>query len=189
MDGEFAQCLAVEEHFLLFRSADKPAVHHSLAAERRVQTGNPETAEFALLVLAVAVRVLTRFHGSLRRQFDRVAAPAAEPLRYFEELGMSVPGTNSSLDAHDLEVREKANEGFLLLKILGFKGARKLSLPPAFLHEEMTPAVTLHHNFSGTGPADPLLRAAVGLNLHKPGHRRGKICGRKDIPHENTINT
>ena len=66
---------------------------------------------------------------------------------------------------HGLEVREKADEGFLLLKILRGKRARKLPLAALFLHEEVAPAVSLHHNFAGTGLPDPLFRAAVGLNL------------------------
>lgn len=71
-----------------------------------------------------------------------------------------------------LKMREKADEGLLLLKIHRFKSAWELPLLPALLHEEMIPAVSFHHDLAGTGLPDPLFSAAVGLHLR---HSRGMV--------------
>ena len=100
VNGKFAQCLPVEEHLLLFRSAYEAAIHNTLTAKSGIQTGDPEAAELALLPLAIAIGIRARLHGGLHANLHGIPAPATEPLRQFEELGVSMPGADASLHTH-----------------------------------------------------------------------------------------
>ena len=81
VNGKFAQCLPVEEHLLLFRSAYEAAIHNTLTAKSGIQTGDPEAAELALLPLAIAIGIRARLHGGLHANLHGIPAPATEPLR------------------------------------------------------------------------------------------------------------
>src|SRR5262245_63766338 len=99
MDGKVGQHLAVDVDRGPLQSVHERAVAHSLLAYRRVDPGDPQRAEFALLGPAVAIRVLPGLHHRfLRDPVDRVA-PAAEAGRLRQDLLVPRARGHATLDS------------------------------------------------------------------------------------------
>ena len=114
-------------------------------------------------------RIGCKLHG--------VLPATTEAFHCLKELLVTLLRCNSTFDTH----RSKKNSGIGKEphKIPGFLAAcedkcpRETLLALTLLHQEVISAMPLHHDFSGTGPSDPLLGAAMGFEL---GHgSRGRI--------------
>src|SRR5215204_2709411 len=79
-DGDVREDLAVELDAGLLQAVHELAVRHALLARRGVDANDPETAEVALLVPAVAVRVRVRLEQSLLGALVAGMRLPAEPL-------------------------------------------------------------------------------------------------------------
>src|SRR5438105_5446097 len=85
-DREISEDLAIDVDRRLLQSRHELAVRDSRVARAGVDARDPEGAELALLVAAVAVGVLPRLHHRLLGDAIDVLAPAAEPLGLVEDL-------------------------------------------------------------------------------------------------------
>src|SRR5438132_1011828 len=84
-DREIGEDLAIDVDRRLLQARHELAVRDSRVARPGVDARDPEGAELALLVAAVAVGVLPRLHHRLLGDAIDVLAPAAEPLGLVED--------------------------------------------------------------------------------------------------------
>src|SRR5215212_3649566 len=102
VDGHLGQDLAVDLDPGLAETVDKSRIGQAVLAHRRVEPLDPERAEGALLVLAVAVGVLQALLDRLLGDADRVLAAALEAFRLRENLLVLGVGGDAPFDAgHD----------------------------------------------------------------------------------------
>jgi len=81
MHGKIGQNLPVEFNPCQLQPVHEYAVGHTLGANRCVNALNPQSAEAALLNLAIAIGILSGFFDSLTGDTDRVLATAIIALR------------------------------------------------------------------------------------------------------------
>src|SRR5207253_7333920 len=97
--GEVRQHLAVDVDVRALESRHEGAVAHAELAHRGVDARDPQRAELALLLPAVAVRVLPGLHHRLLRDAVDVLPAAAESLRLLEDLLVARARRYSTLDS------------------------------------------------------------------------------------------
>ena len=86
MDGEVGEDLAVDFDASLVQAVDEAAVGQAEFADGSVDTLDPQSAEIALLNLAVAISLLAGLFDGLARDADGVLAAAVETLGLLEYL-------------------------------------------------------------------------------------------------------
>src|SRR4051812_10376328 len=95
---EIGEDLAVDVDLRALQPGHERAVGHAELAHRGVDARDPQRAEGALLLAAVAVGVLPRLHHRLLGDAVDVLAAAAEPLRLLEDLLVARARRYSTLD-------------------------------------------------------------------------------------------
>src|SRR4051794_35538660 len=98
-DGEIGQDLAIHCDAGADEAGDEARIGQAVLAHRRVDALNPQGAEFALAVLAIAVGVLQRLVDRGLGGADRVLAPAEEALGGFQNLLMLGVGSYAAFYA------------------------------------------------------------------------------------------
>src|SRR5260221_6992585 len=83
---EVGEHLAVDVDLRALQAGHEGAVGHAELAHGGVDARDPQRAESALPLAAVAVRVLPRLHHRLLGDAEHVLPAAAEPLRLLEDL-------------------------------------------------------------------------------------------------------
>src|SRR5208283_2183481 len=107
-DGELGEDLAIDLDPRRSERRDKPAVGEAVLAHRRVDPLDPQGAELALAVLAVAVGVLHRLVDGGLGGADGILAAAEEALGLLQNLLVLGVGGYAPLDArHRSKLREK----------------------------------------------------------------------------------
>src|SRR5690606_20663573 len=91
--GHVGQYLAIQFNRGYLRTGDKHAVRHTQLAAGRVDAGDPQSAEGALLVAAIAVGILPRLHHRLFGDAEYITAAAAITFCCFDNF--FVTGTGS----------------------------------------------------------------------------------------------
>src|SRR4029453_11385907 len=86
VDGKVREDLAVDVDRCLFETVHEHAVAHSELAHRRVDAGDPQRAEIALLYAPVAIGILPRLHHRFFGDTEYRIAPTAESLRLLQNL-------------------------------------------------------------------------------------------------------
>src|SRR5467141_541342 len=84
-NGEVREHLAVDVDVGALQAGHERAVAHAELAHRGVDAGDPQRAELALLLPAVAIGILARLHQRLLRDPVNVLAAAAEALGLLED--------------------------------------------------------------------------------------------------------
>src|SRR5438067_7268932 len=98
-NGEVREHLAVDVDVGALQARHERAVAHAELAHRGVDAGDPERPELALLLPAVAIRVLPRLHQRLLRDPVDVLAAAAEALGLLEDLLVARARRYATLDS------------------------------------------------------------------------------------------
>src|ERR1700687_4392114 len=98
-DGEVGQHLAVDHDAGLAQAGDEAAVVQPERAHRRIEPLDPQSAEGALLSLAVAEGILARLLHRLLGDADGVLAPAAIALGGLEHFLVLRMGCDAAFDA------------------------------------------------------------------------------------------
>src|SRR5262245_34304350 len=91
--------LAIDVDVRPLEARHEHAIGHSELAHCRVDAGDPQGAELALLLAAVAVGILPRFHHRLLGDAVDVLPAAAEPLRLLQDLLVPRARDGTSLDS------------------------------------------------------------------------------------------
>src|SRR5690606_7498803 len=99
VDREIRQHLAVDLDAGLVEAVDEAAIGQAVLADSGVDALDPERAEIALAILAVAIGILQRLLDSLLGDADGVLAAAVETLGLGENLLVLGVGGNASLYA------------------------------------------------------------------------------------------
>src|SRR5205085_5558544 len=98
-NGEVREHLAVDVDVGALQARHERAVAHAELAHRGVDARDPQRAEGALLVAAVAVGVLPRLHHRLLGYAIDVLPAAAETLRLLEDFLVARARRDSTLDS------------------------------------------------------------------------------------------
>jgi hypothetical protein len=131
---------------------------------RGVETRNPESAEDALLLTAVYIRMLSGLHHGFVGLAERGLPHTAVAFRKLTNLLMSAMPNCTSINTHDLKVRKEGFE-LLMFSLLHNQRTIQLLLPLALLLQQMVTATAFDDNLAASGLTDSLLCAAVGLLL------------------------
>src|SRR5262249_25414627 len=111
-DREVRQDLPVNLDVCLLQALDEPAVGPALTPDGRVDADDPQAAELALALLAVARRVGERVEEGLLRRLDQPRARALPALGVLEESLVAGVRGDAALDSRHvdglLEVRQQA---------------------------------------------------------------------------------
>src|SRR3546814_337558 len=99
MHGHIGQNFPIELDRCFFRSGDKHTVRHTEFAAGRVDAGNPESAERTLLVAAIAVGILPRFHYRLFGDAKDITAATAIAFGCFDNFFVTGAGGNAAFYA------------------------------------------------------------------------------------------
>ena len=89
VDGKFSHHFAVDGDTRLGEPADKFAVGNAVDTRRRIDTGDPQLAEFALFDATVAMGVLPGFHDGFVGFFELFTPRAAITLGELENFFMA----------------------------------------------------------------------------------------------------
>ena len=92
-DREVAEGLAVERNVRGVEALDEAAVRDAVRTEGRVEAHDPETAEFTLLLLAIAVGVLPRVLDGFLRVAKELRFAAEIALGVFQRLFVPLAGS------------------------------------------------------------------------------------------------
>lgn len=143
---------------------DEDGVRRAARADGGRETDDPEAAEIALLLAAIAERVLTGLDDGLTGLAVRLAAHALVPLGELADLLVTTMPVDSALNTHGLEVRDEGSHPALIGRVDEERAVQAL-LTLVLLHKEVAAAIALDGQLAGSGASEPLLRAAVGLLL------------------------
>src|SRR5262245_20921225 len=91
-DRQLRQDLAVDLDARSLESRDQPAVREPVQAGRRVDAGDPEHAELALALLAVAIRVLPAFFDRFAGRLQQLAAAREIAFGLAQNAALALPG-------------------------------------------------------------------------------------------------
>src|SRR5690606_25657617 len=98
VDRQLGKHLAVDADLGLVQPVHEHAVGQPVLPRGGVDPGDPERAEHALAVAAIAVGILPRLHHRFLGDAVDVAAAAAVALRLVQHLLVAGPGGHTSLD-------------------------------------------------------------------------------------------
>ena len=139
-----------------------------MRTESGVHTHNPEAAEIPLLLPAIRVGMDSRLHHRSFSQLHRILPAPTIPLHQLEEFSMFCPGGDTTLDAHKRRGKLKVRSEDAQMRVLPRRHrecAVEALLALTLLEQEVIAVRPLHHALAVTGDPDPLLGAAVGLQL------------------------
>src|SRR6187551_1475261 len=97
--GQFGHDLAVDFDARLQQAVDQPAVRQSMLAGRRIDAGDPQRTELALLRTTVAVGILPRLDDRLLGRAEYLAAGVVVTLRLGEDFLVSASSNDATLDS------------------------------------------------------------------------------------------
>src|ERR1017187_1146191 len=174
--------LAVHVGAGLLQARHELAVAEIMQARGRVDADDPETAELALLLLAVARRIDERPLDLQLGDAEAIVLGAVIALRELQDSFPAILPLGSTLDARhcvtpclsfSLGVRKHRPD---VLRV-GFRHERSLLEAPEpariFLREDVASHRVTALELAGRGLLEPLRRAAVRLSLR--GHVRGSL--------------
>jgi large subunit ribosomal protein L20 len=175
--GQVGQDLAVDLDACQLQTLDQAVVGHPVSAGRRVDTRDPQLAEVALAVLAVAVGILHRVQHLLLGLAVQARTLSTVATGLLEQGTALLLGIDCPLDACHLVVSLKvlpvwrASAAEHLLDALGvhlgeFLGARQSAGPRGGLDlQQVALAGLLVNELAGASDLDPLAHAGVALHL------------------------
>src|SRR5271168_3109849 len=99
MHGEVRKHLAVDRQFRLVQAVDQRAVAHAAETRRGVDAGDPQGAEFALLLAPPAVGVLARLDDRLLRRAEDLAPGVVVALRLLENFLVPASSDDASFNS------------------------------------------------------------------------------------------
>src|SRR5574344_376988 len=102
VDRDLAEHLAVEGHARLDEAGDELRVADAFGAGRRVDTGDPELTEVALLQLAVLGRKAHRAIDGLRRDAEQLGTGSVEAFCQLKAAAAAFAGSGSMGNTHCL---------------------------------------------------------------------------------------
>src|SRR5689334_24948176 len=97
MHGEFGQDLAVDLDAGLHQAVEQPAVRQPMLAGRRIDAGDPQRAELALLGATIAIGILACLDDGLLRGAEYLAAGVVVTLRLGENFLVTASGNDATL--------------------------------------------------------------------------------------------
>src|SRR5690606_40096524 len=109
--GDVRQHLAVQGDPGLQQPVHEAAVAHAVDAGSRIDAGDPQRAEIALLLLAADVGVLTRLDDRLLGDAEDLAAGVVVTLRATEDLLVATTRLHTTLrsEEHTSELQSREN--------------------------------------------------------------------------------
>ena len=178
LDGHVGQDLAVELHAGQAQAAHEHAVGQAVLASGGVDADDPELAHLALALLAVAEGVHQGAFGDLAGGFVQLAAGSDVALGHGQIFLVPFVGGLSTFDAHGfgslrcvrdvalgLGVGQQAAHGLHVGRIDQGALAQAAGALGAFLGQDMAQVLTATGELAGTGLAEALGGATVGLHL------------------------
>ena len=163
-DGDFGQDLAVELDVLALHAVDQLAVADTVFAGSVVDTGNPQSAEIAFAVAAVAIGVAERLDNTLLRKTEAAGAVVLHAFRGFKDLFVLCVCGDTSFNSHRLGSQCSFNV-FLDAAFDGRGALNNAFAGLGFLRKNVVAVSTFAHNLTGWGNANTLLGALVGLEF------------------------